>query len=835
MHPQMTATRRVAAFAIALASTISCAADDAAYTRSQVQGLLGRYCVDCHSADYAEAGFRADDLAESYDPADAGQFARLVKAHDRLASGEMPPSDADAPNPKAREAAIALLDRELTVADRQRQLADGRTRRRRLTRTEYEQTVQDLLKIDMPLASSLPGDAVAHGFDKTADALGLSSVLMRQYLEAAGKAVDAAIELGDRPERTVSRHSLLEEAAANPKSPINKAPMFLKGEDAVVIYGSSYCPSELRSLRTKHAGRYRITISAYAYRNGGQATEPVAYQLFGGPLSPKSGSSKLIGFYEAQPFDPSTDATPHPLTIEADLPERATLKLVPWDSGHDIYKTPATETTEPGVALQWVEVEGPLIDEWPPASQRVVFGDLPIQTVGQGRDAEREVVSMSPRADAARLLGRFAERAFRRPVGRENVQPFVDLVNDKLDAGASFTEALPIGYQAILCDPLFLTVGCDAGREELSCYALASRMSLFLWGTGPDDELLTLATDGSLCQPDVLRQQARRMLADERSDRFVRDFASQWLDLAWLDAAMPDPELFPEFDQLLRDSMEKETLLTLAYMFDENRPAREIADADWAFLNERMAIHYGLQDELDLRGIEFERVRLPSDSLRGGFLTQATISKVTANGTHTTPVYRGFWVLDAILGQPTPPPPPNIPAVEPDVRGATTIREMLAAHRADSACAVCHDKLDPAGFAMEALDVIGTERKNYRMPRQAGNDKALKGVVRKVETAVGNREIRYFENLGQPVASDGVLPDGREFADLKEFKRLLAEDDRQLARAFAEKLVVYGTGEGVSFCDRDAIEEIVSRAEASEYGLASLLEEVVASVLFRRR
>ena len=795
-----------------------------ASANAAVVSLLESHCIDCHSADYAEAGLRLDDLATGYDPAEADQFARLVKAHDRIAAGEMPPAEMDPPPADERAAVVATLARQLEAADRERQQADGRTRRRRLTRTEYEHAVHDLLQIQTPIAAQLPGDAVAHGFDKTADALGLSSVLMRQYLAAAREAVESAIVLDERPEQIDQTVSLVEYAASRDARGWDNPRMFRPLDDAVAVFSSTYCPSEIRSISTPAAGRYRITIEAYAHRNHTPAAEPVAYRVYAGPLHRAKGQSQSLGFFEAQPRDRGID----PIVIEAVLPARSTVKLVPWDTGYEVWKKDADRLSdEPAVAWKSVRIEGPIVDQWPPASQRRVFGDLPIITVGKGRDARREVVSATPRADAAKLLWPFAEAAFRRPVTADDVDPFVQLVVDKLDAGASFTDALPIGYQAILCDPLFLTVGCDAGREELSCYALASRLSLFLWGSTPDTELLDLASDNTLCRPEVLRSQARRMLADPRSERFVADFAAQWLDTAWLDAAMPDPELFPEYDELLRDSMERETLLTLRAMLDENRPAREIADADWAILNERMAVHYGLNDQLKLQGLDFRRVTLPAGSVRGGFLTQATIAKVTANGTHTTPVYRGFWVLDAILGQPTPPPPPNIPAVEPDVRGTTTIREKLAAHRADSACAVCHNKLDPAGFALESLDVIGTFRTAYRMPRDPKGER--------VESQIGNRTIRYFENPDHPVDASGEMADGETFADLREFKAVLARRDRQLARAFAEKLVVYGTGEGVSFCDRQAIEQIVTAAESSEYGLASLLEEVVAHPIFRRR
>ena len=805
-----------------LGAGVVTADDDAAYTAKQLQTLLSTHCADCHNADYAESGFRVDELA-----LEEASLASLVKVHDRLKSGEMPPADADPPSDTARAAAIDLLSRELLAIDEARQLREGRTRRRRMTRGEYEHAVHDLLKIDTPIKAILPGDAVAHGFDKTADALGLSSVLMQQYLTAARTAVESAVELGQRPQTVTTRYDLLTEAAEDPKSGLNNDVMFAKLDDAIAMFSSNYCPSELRRMKTPHAGTYKITVDAYSYRHDG-ADENITYRIYGGQLMRKDGDKRLLGFYEATP-----KTTAQPRTITVDLPKDAIIKFVPWDTGYRIYNEKAANTTETGLAVRSVTVTGPILDQWPPASQEVLFGDLPVRVTNAAEmernkwiKPKREVVSSDPKGDARRLLTRFATRAFRRPAGVIDARPFVQLVHDRLDGGDSLTDALPLGYQAILCDPMFLTVGCDAGKVSLSPHALASRMSLFLWGSTPDDELLALAASGRIAEPAVRREQVRRMLDDPRSERFIADFANQWLDLAWIDASTPDPELFPEYDELLRESMVEETLRTLRYVFEENRPVRETVDADYAILDARMAKHYGLED-LPLEGLGFQKVQLPEGSVRGGFLTQAAIAKVTANGTHTSPVYRGSWVLDAILGMPVPPPPPNIPAVEPDVRGAKTIRELLAKHREDTACAVCHDKMDPAGFAMEELDVIGRQRAVYRVPKDAG------GKI--VRDQIGQRKIRAYENPDNPIDSSGTLPTGEAFDNLRSFKQKIAADERQLARAMAEKLLVYGSGEGITFCDRPAIEEIVDRADATRFGMRTLLEEVIASPTFARR
>ena len=826
--------------AVAAESPAAGAADLAA-----VRTLLDASCVDCHGEYYAENGLRLDEAALDLTDLTAERLATLVKVHDRVAAGEMPPPEADRPDEEESAAAVAALASSLHAADHARQCELGRTRLRRLSRTEYGHAVADLLKTDVSVAGMLPGDAVAHGFDKTVDALGTSSVLVNAYLDAASAAVDAAATVGPRPEVVSERHSLLDGHYAHRVS--ERWRIWLPTDDAVVLYASDWSPSHFDTFKAPAAGEYRVRVSAYAHNNDPSQVGPVLYRVSKGIYhnGDRSAGNTALDFYSADPKPAGAGPDWEPPVVEftVALKPGETVKVMPHDTGHKIWneKSHAKDSVENGLAVRWVEFERPLIDQWPPAGFRVLFGDNEPVVVNAEEAAAKKWVrpewgvrSDAPLADAQRQLKDLAKRAFRRPLERGELADLSALLQERLDAGASYEDVVKLGAVAILCDPAFLTVGGECGRrggpdaEPLGPHGQAARLALMLHGSVPDAELRAAADDGSLTDPAVYRAQAERLLEDPKHARFTADSLDQWLDLAWIDASTPDPQLAPEHDEELRYSMVEETRRTFEYMLQRDRPVREVADADWAVLNRRLAEHYDLDPAaLGLGPVGFQVVDLPDEgpgSVRGGFVTQAAIAKVTANGTHTSPVLRGQFVMDAIVGSPIPPPPPNVPAVEPDVRGAETLRQKLEAHRADPACATCHRKMDPAGFALESLDVIGTFRDRYRAPKGDGQWRAK---------TVGHRTVDLYEAL--PVDPADELPDGRAFADLKEFKALLASDDRQLARSLVEKWLVYGTGEGCTFADRREIEQILDEAAPADYGLRTLLLATVCSDAFKRR
>jgi hypothetical protein len=314
-----------------------------------------------------------------------------------------------------------------------------------------------------------------------------------------------------------------------------------------------------------------------------------------------------------------------------------------------------------------------------------------------------------------------------------------------------------------------------------------------------------------------LRSQVERMLNDRRAAALTQQFLGQWLDLRQIDATAPDRMLYPEYDAFLRYSMLKETELFFEQMLKNDLSLMCLIDSDFAMLNERLARHYGIAG---VEGPEFRTVKLPPGSHRGGVLTQAAILKVTANGTVTSPVLRGVWVLNNLLGQPPPPPPPDVPAIEPDTRGAISIRDQLAKHRQAEACASCHQKIDPPGFALESYDVIGGWRENYRSL----------GGGSKVDRKVNGNPVQY--RTGPKVEAGDVMPDGQRFRDIDEFKKILLTNPEPVARCVAEKLLVYATGSSIQATDRAAVSAIVERARGKKYGLRALMHEIVQSDLF---
>jgi hypothetical protein len=427
-----------------------------------------------------------------------------------------------------------------------------------------------------------------------------------------------------------------------------------------------------------------------------------------------------------------------------------------------------------------------------------------------------EVVSKDPETDAKRILRSFARRAFRRTVSDDDIKPFLALVKTKLAAKHSFEQAIRVGLLAVMMSPEFLFLREKPGK--LDDFALASRLSYFLWSTMPDDELLELAEQKKLAEPSTLHAQVERMLKSPKSAAFVENFVGQWLRLRDIDFTEPSFLLYPEYDKMLRVSMVKETELFFAELLKNDLSLTNFVASDFSMLNGRLAKHYGIPG---VEGYAFRKVKLPPNSHRGGVLTMASVLKVTANGTNTSPVTRGAWVMDRILGMPPPKPPPDVPALEPDIRGATTIREQLAKHRKIASCAACHAKIDPPGFALESFDVIGGWRENYRT---TGNGKPV---------VVEGRHMPY--HTGKPVDPSDVMPNGDKFKNIDEFKRLLLKDKDQLARALTERLVTYATGAPPQTSDYAEIGGIVRKVRGNGYGLRTLVHEIVRSELFSHK
>jgi mono/diheme cytochrome c family protein len=520
----------------------------------------------------------------------------------------------------------------------------------------------------------------------------------------------------------------------------------------------------------------------------------------------------------------------------------------------------ATREGMPGYAVQWLEVTGPLEDAHATSGYERLFGDLPMRRLGAGEkggvplevvapnnippvggssspfgaggpgaflrspisNVTVEVAATNPPQDAERLLRSFIQAAYRRPVEESEVQRFLGLFKRELELGSGFARSMLTAYTGVLVSPGFVFVEEQPGK--LDDRALATRLALFLWNSTPDPALRARAERGELHQPDVLRKETERLLNDPKSRRFVDAFTDYWLDLRKIDDTSPSATIYNDYelDEPLKTAALEETQLFFAELVRADLPARNVIDSNFTYLNERLARHYGIPG---VAGAAMRRVTLPPGSDRGGLMTMASVLKITANGTTTSPVLRGHWITERILGIETRPPPPSVKAVEPDIRGAVTIRQQLAKHRDNPTCASCHVKMDPPGFALESFDVMGAKRDRYR------------AVAENVapEPGFGLNGQAFAFHYGLPVDSTGQLPDGRTFQDVKKLKRLLSSDDVGVARNLARQLVVFATGAPVRFSDRGELERILQRASARKYGVRTLVEEIVRSELFQTK
>ena len=683
----------------------------------------------------------------------------------------------------------------------------NRTVLRRLNRVEYERTVCDLLGIQVDLRETLPLDTSSNGFDNVGEALHISSFLMDRYLEAADHALRLAIANGPQPPLLKKRYSLKDTHAVK----LSTESVYRKVDDTVICFSSSPWNSIVVStFYPPDRGHYRIRISSYAVQS---PDKPVTYRIDAGPML-MGTKSQHVGYFDAAPEKPTL------LEFVQHFEARDHVRIHPYGlaNAQTVTKVGAEAYKGPGLAVEWVDVEGPLHETWPPPSHKRIFGNLPQIAVAMPNNSTRlEVSSKEPLADAERILRDFARRAFRRPVSNTDVKPYIALVRKKLDEKQTFEQAVRVGLKAVLCSPDFLFLREKPGK--LDDFALASRLSYFLWSTMPDEELLALAEATKLGDPATLRLQVERLLKSPKAALFTENFLGQWLSLRDIDATAPDHRLYSsDWDEMLRESMVKETHLFFEDVLKNDLSIANFVASDFTFLNERLAKHYAIPG---VNGLHMRKVSLPKDSHRGGVLTMASVLKVTANGTNTSPVMRGTFVLDRILGTPPSPPPDGVPAVEPDIRGATTIREQLAKHREIGACAGCHKRIDPPGFALESFDVIGGWRDNYR------------SIGRGEPVTIDGRRMMYQK--GPKVDPSDVLSTGEKFQNIDEFKQLLLKDKDKLARGVTKHLLTYATGAAPTANDREAIDGIVAKVREKDYGLRTLVHAIVQSKVFREK
>lgn len=818
-----------------------------------VLAAIENHCADCHDDLTMEGDL--DLFAVDFTPGDAKNRDQWIRIFDRVEQGEMPPPEKKHDfTDEERAAFVAALGAGLHEADRAEVAEHGRGPVRRLTREEFEDQLRDLLAMPhLDIRDKLPADRESHGFTRVTKMLDVSRVQLEGWLDAAEAALEKAVASGVEPPPVQTFRATGTDLFPGLGSFGGREAMFFARDNIMVpISGQNYrqmSPEERRDPTLEAAIFRSATWPYFGYPRGFVAKRGGVYRVrFSARAVRQVADFRLLPAHEPQPMSfrarqPSgpdvsgdvretggwMDLLPEPKEFETTVRLKAgetfeysllglPVPFIRTDGGFFYDFPPMPPEGHRGAAFRWLEVEGPLAPEtWPPPSHRVLFGDLPIREAGEGSRFGVEVVSEDPKADAAKLFRRFARRAAREPMPEETLAKYLALIHARLADGTSFAEAMVKGYQAFLCSGHVVYLR-EPAPDDLP--ALASRLSYFLANTAPDARLQELAASGQLRESDVLREETDRLIDDDCFDRFVEGFTDQWLDLSKLRRDIPDGRLYPEYrkDDYLVDSMERETRAFFRAMVRENLPATALVDADFVFVNDRLARHYDLPRT---SGSAMRKVTLPDWSPYGGLLTQASILKHTANGTTTSPVLRGVWVVEKILGDPPPPVPTDVPAVVPDIRGAITIRDQLARHTEVKSCAACHTHFDPVGFALENFDVMGAWRDRYR-----GMEKGDK--ITGVDPA--GHPFTYF--VGPAVDASGELRDGRAFSDVRELKAHLAAEPRALARNLLGQLTLYATGVPVRFSDRPRIETLLDACEPGGYRVRDLVQALVTSEIF---
>lgn len=774
-----------------------------------VASFLEKHCVDCHDADVKKGGL--DLTALTFDQLDASTLTPWQHVFERVRDGEMPPKKKNQPEKIEKDTFLVALKEPLNRIDAADIAAKGRVRSRRLTRTEYEHTLHDLLGIDIPLKTLLPEDRASHGFETVADGQQLSHHQLARYLDVADLALNEAFQralLGDKPfQKFVGPKALSQRQGGNYRGPDLRNGKSISWPITLQFFG------RMTETAVPEDGWYRIKLKDMSAINPG-ADGAVWGTLRSGECYSNAPLLFMIGLVEAT-------ATPRDLVYEAWIEKGHMLELKPNDgtlksaptganggnvsfAGRDLAKQGFAGIAHSGIDIQKIH---------PHADQAVVkkhlFGEIASGTI-------------DPKS-VGQLVSRFANRAFRRPVTEEQSAPYRQIAQNALNEGDTPTEALRTAYRAILCSPRFLTFIETPG--PLDDHAIASRLSYALWVSMPDLELVKLANENKLHLPDVLAKQVERLLADAKSKRFIKSFTDQWLKLNQIDFTTPDVRQFRSFDPIVQTSMLEETRSYFAELIENDRSVSHLIDSDFALLNGRLARHYAGEGQglkpagkakdkkvkplpaighesqlasLLKPGNGLQKVLLKPEAKRGGLITQGAILKVTADGTSTSPVVRGVFVNERILGNHIPPPPPGIPAIEPDIRGATSIRDQLDKHRNNESCASCHQTIDPPGFALENYDPVGLWRSAYGQGNQ-----------------------------GAKIDPTGTTPEGKAFTDLATWKQLYVEQPNHLARGFAKQFITYSTGAPPRFSNEGELNEL-----SKTINLRSIIREVILSDLF---
>ena len=745
----------------------------------------------------------------SFDLEDPATFDTWERIYDRAISGEMPPQKI-LDRPKANELDVFSKHLEPLLIDSH--LKHKGTVLRRFNRQEYENTLNDLMGTNLRLASHLPEDGRSHEFDNVGESLSLSMEHLKQYIHAAGLVFDQVIRQVDYPLLYKKKKIFFREQTL--KAHLGK--QWKKSNDGAIVhfYGGSYPTGLLKESRVRKSGLYRFRITGYAY----QSKEPITCVLIRESYAPGS-KKEIIAVPEFVPAKPTT------FEMEVWLDDGYMIKFDP----QGIYRFPGFEHLDvneyegSGFAFLGAEIEGPLKEGYPRYGYDLIFDGIERKELPPNHPSNREHSWYKPKfelfcEDENKTIDRFLVKmgslAFRETVDLKQMVAYRELYFSERAKGESIDVSLRTIFCAIFSSPRFLFLQERVGK--LSDYRIKDRTRLFLNRSLDDSsESIKAHADADM------RTFTELLIKSEKFDRFIKDFTDNWLDLRNIDFTSPDRTLFPEFDNYLKYSMLEETRAFVRRMFLENLPISNLVKSDFAMINERLARHYGIED---VTGSKIRPVSLPANSPRGGLLTQGSILKVTANGTNTSPVMRGVWVMERILGQVPTPPPPGISGVEPDIRGAETLRDLLEKHRSTESCQGCHAKFDPLGFALESFNPIGGYREHYR---------SLNPSAPKVERKVRAKSVQYRE--GPEVDSSGEFSDGKTFADIHDFMSGLAENEKLLAHAFLRKLLTFATGRELGISDREEVERIVSQCSGGGYRAGDLLHAAISSNIFQSK
>ena len=777
-----------------------------------LNNFIQKYCSDCHDSELAEGGLDFEKL--KYSLTDEGNFAKWESIYDRVMTGEMPPK-----KKKKRPAKDELENFHKTLSQ-ELYTFHGRTRGtvlRRLNRKEYENTLNDIFGTSMNIADMLPEDGRSHEFDNVGESLGVSMVQLQKYMQVINKVMDKAIEKFPEPKAPVKWTKKYTDDKGSKKF-IGDAWKLLP-DGAIVRFGAGGYPSGMmRGTGVRESGFYKVRVTGY----GHQTTKPLPFSV--GGTSFKAGSDKPIYKYFTLPPDKATTVE-FTTYIQKDF----MIQIEPYGiSDKDRYQRKKKGLKidaykGPGLAIKSVTLEGPLKNEFPSRGHKLIFDGIKRVEIMPGNPNDRKrswykprfkIESDKPEVDASKVLNRITVKAFR--TANPDISPYTKLFKQQMAKGENFEYSLRTAILAIFCSTDFLYLRENPGR--LNSEAIANRLAYFLNRSTPDSKLTSISRKNDLVKSSSARKaELKRLINKPEFDRFVEDFTDAWLNLREIDFTAPDKNLFPEYDPYLRFSMPLETRAFFKELIKSNLSVSNIVKSDFAMLNNRLAEHYGISG---VSHTDIRKVKLPANSVRGGVLTQASVMKVSANGTNTSPVLRGIWVLERIMGITPPPPPAGVPGVEPDTRGAETLRELLDKHRDSPNCNSCHQKIDPLGFALEAFNPVGSYRDKFR----------TMGKGERIKKEVHGKSVRY--KLGLPVDASGVFANGRKFSSFIEFREHLSKEKKILAKALTKKLLTFATGREMGFSDREEIERIVSTTAKNDYRVGDIFVEIVNSKIF---